>query len=72
MFAGLDNQIDSYLAGLDYKYALSSGKIYRFSSDFSKINVYPIKWKSEGGDYDFIDVYEMYDASSNGDIPFYE
>ncbi|MBQ8064327.1 MAG: hypothetical protein IJ200_01550 [Prevotella sp.] len=66
-------QMDMYTAETEYKFALRRGKIYRFSSDFSKINVYPIKWKSEGGDYDFIDVYQKYDASSSdSDMPFYE
>ena len=65
-------QMNMNIAETEYKGALRQGKKYRFSSDFSKINVYPIKWKSEGGQYDFIDVYEMYDISSDEDVPFYE
>lgn len=66
-------QMNMNVLETEYKGALRRGKTYRFSSDFSKINVYPIKWKSEGGEYDLIDVYELYNASSSGnDIPFYE
>lgn len=66
------NKIENMAAAALVRVAKKVGGIYRFSSDFTKLNVSPYLLRRDGGIYDdVIDVYEKY-VPGNTRSEFYE
>lgn len=72
---GLQGALERVGANSSYKLGKMFSGTLKFSTDFKKLNIVPLMWKSEGGRYDTIDIYEQCDLSTTKpeySEPFYE